>query len=181
MIYFSFNLNTSLHASCLDILSFHWKTITRLPMKTKLNYFGDLLCILYLLQWRDEAQPCFLISVKDCDRAVGRALTIVFSTWNGSVWHNYVSAGLLPLFSQMEMLLVVGQLAGGLVLVHFFYLFIFSLKQDTHTHTHTWNRSAVKLLEARRSLSLLHILPEGSTGQLAHILYSAHWHTHTQI
>lgn len=49
-------------------------------------------------------------------------------------------------------------------------------------HTHTWNRSAVKPLKARRkSLSPLHILPEGSTGQLAHILYSAHWHTNIQI
>lgn len=47
----------------------------------------------------------------------------------------------------------------------------------TRKHTHTWNRSAAKPLEARRrSLSPLHILPEGSTGQLAQRTH-AYMHT----
>lgn len=81
----------------------------------------------------------------------------------------------------MQMVLAIGQFARSLAVLHLFlsltratHMLLMSLHVHKHTnkHTHTWNTSAVKLVEARRkSLSPLHILPEGSSGQLARVLY----------
>lgn len=83
---------------------------TKMGFKKKNNYL-----------WR-RSTAMFSYLCKDCDWAVGELWQLCFNL-NGSVWHNYISAGLLLLFSQMEMLLAVGQLAEDVALLNL-YIFI---------------------------------------------------------